>query len=173
MGTGADPPLLPQADRDAVTTRATPTEQRPFVFMPDSAAIVGPARRRAATGPLATSFRISEAAEPRRSRFRGGGSVRLNVGVRGRERRQRRAAPLDRQQLRERGEIDVEPAPRVELRNQVEVRDRGRVADQEGSGRLARDGLDGAEPARDVIPRDLLRLGEPTLLQTLQEREVL
>ena len=82
------------------------------------AARAGERRRTAQLGSGSTAL------TPRRSRFRGGGRVRLNVGVRRRERRQRRAGRLDLQQLRERRQIDVEPAPRVELRDQVEVGDR-------------------------------------------------
>ena len=100
----------------------------------------------------------------RRLRSRGDRSVRLDVGVRGGERRQRRAGRLDPQQRRERREIDVEPARRSRAAGPGRASAMARrVADQERPGGLARDGLERAEPARDVISRDPFVLGRRPL----------
>ena len=75
-------------------------------------------------------------------------SLGLLVRVRGGERGQRRAGRLDPQQRRERRQIDAEAARRVELRHQVDVGERRRVADQKRARGLARPAASSAASPR-------------------------
>src|ERR1044071_3441003 len=103
------------------------------------------------------------------SRLHGIGLVmRHRVG----ERRQRQTVGLDREQLRERLEIDLEPARAVELWDQAAVGDRREIADAERAGYVGDALGERGEPIGDVRP-DPVRLVAPERLDPLERRGVL
>ena len=74
------------------------------------------------------------------------------------ERRQRGAGGLDAQQRRVAGDVDRPAARGVELRDQVDVGQRRRVADQERPRGLLRDRLERREAARVEVARPRVRV---------------